>query len=280
MRGHPGLIESIERLRAYTLLATVPYAAMWANAFLAEDREPTAALIVAAHALGVLLVLLVSDRIDLDRDGVRGLALWKFPMGEADRGSEIAIPIIALLSLVTFVGLLAASAWLGLCATLLLLIGLWHATRPRARKYALAEVLGPVGVLVAPMALVGAFAHSPLSSAEVGATALGSVLLGLVLLLCAIRDQPVDARRGWFTTAIRLGRPGARALAWAWIIAAVLLSAMGAGWGWWGWLVSAVVALAAATSGAAFVRGGYERAIAAWTIALWVAGVVFFVQAV
>jgi hypothetical protein len=274
------LIESIERLRGYALFASVPYSAMWANAFLVEDREPTAALIVAAHALGVLLVLLVSDRVDLDRGGSRGLALWKFPMGEADRGSEIALPVIALLALVTFAGLIAASVWLGLCATLLLLIGLWHATRARSRKYALVEVLGPVGVLIAPMALVGAFAHTPLGSADVGATALGAVLLGLVLLLCVTRDQPVDARRGWWTTATRLGRPGAGLLAWVWIIAAVLLSAMGAGWGWWAWPVSVVVALAAAVSGAAFVRGSYERLIAAWTIALWVAGVAFFVRAI
>ncbi|MGP1311019.1 MAG: hypothetical protein ACTS27_12555, partial [Phycisphaerales bacterium] len=130
-----------------------------------------------------------------------------------------------------------------------------------------------------PLALVGVFGHTTLDRHAVGATLLGSVLLGLTMLLCVTRDQPTDSLRGWRTTATKLGRAGAMRLAWAWIVTAVVLSALGAAWGWWGALVSVVVALAAAASGAASTRGAFERLVAIWTVALWVAGIAFFVRA-
>lgn len=275
VRGQAGLIEAIESLRAYALFASVPYAAMWSRALVVDGREPGASLLIVAHALGLLLVVLVSDRVDLDREGVRGLALWKFPTGESDRAGDLALPILAMLTLVAFVGLTIAHVWLGLSAIGLLAIGLWNATRARRSKYALVEIVAPVGALLAPMALVGVFAPGEIESRAAGATVLGAVLLGLVLLLCVTRDQPTDSLREWTTTATRLGRRGAGALAWAWIVVAVLLSAMGASWGWWGWLVSVTVALAAAASGAASARGAYERLVAVWTITFWIVSAAF-----
>lgn len=275
--GRSGLIETVESLRAYALFASVPYALLWSSSLVVDGREAEGTLLVVAHALGLLLVVLVSDRVDMDRDGVRGLALWRFPTGDADRAGDLALPILALLTLVAFVGLTLAHVWLGLSAIGLLAVALWNATRDRTRKYALVEVVAPAGALLAPMALVGVFAHGEITARGAGATVLGAAVLGLVLLVCVIRDQPMDALRGWSTTATRLGRRGAGALAWAWIVVAVLLSAMGASWGWWGWLVSAAAALGAAASGAAFARGAYERLVAMWTIVFWVvsAAVVF-----
>jgi hypothetical protein len=253
----------------------VPYALFWSSALVVDGREAEGTLFIVAHALGLLLVALVSDRVDTDRDGVRGLALWRFPTGDAERADDLALPILALLTLVAFVGLTLAHVWLGLSAIGLLAIALWNATRARRSKYALVEVIAPVGALLAPMALVGVFAPGEITAQAAGATVLGAAVLGLVLLLCVIRDQPLDALRGWSTTATRVGRRGAGALAWAWIVAVVLLSAMGASWGWWGWLVSAAAALGAAASGAAFARGAYERLVALWTIVFWVVSVAF-----
>lgn len=275
--GRAGLIETFESLRVYALFASVPYTALWSRALVVEGREPGAAMLIVAHALGLLLVVLVSDRVDTDRDGARGLALWRFPTGDAERAGDLALPVLALLTLVAFVGLTLAHVWLGLCAIGLLAIALWNATRGRTRKYALVEMVAPVGALLAPMALVGVFAPEEIAQRAVGATVLGAALLGLALLLCVTRDQPTDALRGWRTTATRLGRRGAGALAWAWIVVAVLLSAMGASWGWWGWGVSAAVALGAAASGAAFARGAYERLVAMWTIVFWVVSVALVV---
>jgi hypothetical protein len=275
MSGRAGLIETVESLRAYALFASVPYALFWSSALVVDGREAEGTLFIVAHALGLLLVALVSDRVDTDRDGVRGLALWRFPTGDAERADDLALPILALLTLVAFVGLTLAHVWLGLSAIGLLAIALWNATRARRSKYALVEVIAPVGALLAPMALVGVFAPGEITAQAAGATVLGAAVLGLVLLLCVIRDQPLDALRGWSTTATRVGRRGAGALAWAWIVAVVLLSAMGASWGWWGWLVSAAAALGAAASGAAFARGAYERLVALWTIVFWVVSVAF-----
>jgi len=279
MRGRAGLIETAESLRAYALFASVPYAAMWSRALLVEGREPAAALLIAAHGLGVMTVALVSDRADLERDGVRGVALWRFPTGEREGANAAWLPALVVLTALVFGGLIASAPALGWCATALLLIGLWHATRARAKKYAMVEALAPAAALLAPMAVVGVLAHGTLTPAAVGATTLGSVLLGLALLLCVVRDQPLDATRGWATTATRLGRRRACALAWMWIVAAVVLSAMGAAWGWRGWIVSAAVALAAAASGQAFARAAYERLVAVWTTTLWAVSAAFLLGA-
>lgn len=267
----------------YTLFASVPYTALWSRSLLVEGREPHAALFAAAHALGVWTIVLASDRADADEDeGSRSVALWRFPLGESEGASSaaaVAFPVLALLTIGALTGLIASSPWLGACAAALFVIGLLHATRPRVRKLILVELLAPAGVLLAPMALVGAFAATPLPQAAVGATLLGAVLLGLALLLCAMRDAPSDALRGRRTTPTRLGRRTAGMLAVAWVACAVTLSIFGASWGWWGWPVPLAVALGAFATGGALARGAYERLVAVWTLVFWITSAAFFVQA-
>ena len=280
------MIETFERLRLYALFVSVPYALLWSHALVDDAPGAASALFVATHALGVLLLLLCADRADEQRTGRRTLALWRFPLGERDHANSVALPVLALLTLVSGVALIIAAPALGFASVFVLAIGLWQATRDTRRKLVLVELLAPLGVLILPMLLLSVFgpASDPIDPAAravaIGATLLGATLLGLTLLMCQLRDLPTDALTGVRTTATNLGRRGATRLAWVWIVAAVMLSAMGASWGWWGWVVSASVALAGLASGPAFARGAWERAVIVWTLALWIAGLAFLAQAI
>ncbi|MBL0926751.1 MAG: hypothetical protein IBJ11_03745 [Phycisphaerales bacterium] len=113
-------------------------------------------------------------------------------------------------------------------------IRLWSAGRP-------AGVAEAVGKVVSEMEQATSLAQA---AGVLPATLLGSIVLGVFVLLCLVRDETADRAAGLKTVAVALGRAAATAYVFVFLLGAVLLSAWGVGVTHWHWAVAATVAAA------------------------------------
>ncbi|TVQ60898.1 MAG: hypothetical protein EA379_07380 [Phycisphaerales bacterium] len=277
-------------LRLDMLFFSVPYAFVWARALGASTDGLAASgpLILGAHAALLLLALLLSDTREAEAGREPRLMLWRdrFVL-DADAQSG-GVPVLALIASVLTLVLLVVDPAAGLYMILGAAVLLWHGTRAMRRKYVLIELAAPALVLAVPGLLVATrllsrardmyvgemddvaapTAHALAAQAAVhpvlGASLLGAVALGLFVMLCLLRDAPMDESEGVGSVAAAVGRPGARALAWVWAVAAVLLASMGAGWQWWGWGVAAALGVGSMGVASCLASGAYGRAVSVW----------------
>lgn len=278
----------IASIRWGALLFSVPYSALWAMALIDDGRDASAILLVVVHAAGLLWGLAWSDKVDVARGLLpRAGALQPSSLLGADPGGA-AMSILGFMALAPALVLVVID-WRAGAAMLAMLVGLGlYATARRRRKLALAEILLPLIVLIAPALILGegprwtlpalpddAAQPPPPEGAVMGelfgapilaATSLGAVILGLIILLAMLRDRLRDRADGLRTTVSRMGENGGAVLAAMWLVVPVLLASMGAGWGWWSWIVPALVGVVGAWSAGAMAHADWRAAALRWAV--------------
>ena len=286
------MLRAARTLRLDALFFSVPYTFVWARALggASDGLAASGPLILGAHASLLLLALILSDRREVERGREARLSLRRDRFTIDPEVQSGAIPVLALIAGVLTLVLLVADPLAGLVTLIGAAALLWHAVRPLARKYTAIEAIAPVVLLGVPGLLVwcrlttraasarngaegaesiaspGIDAYAVQASAQptLGATLLGAACLGLYLLLCLLRDAPIDRAEGVRTIATGLTDSGVRAVVWAWSLAVVLLAAMGAGWQWWGWGVSAAFGVEAMCVVALAASRSHDRAVTWW----------------
>jgi 1,4-dihydroxy-2-naphthoate octaprenyltransferase len=276
--NHP-IHGGVSSIRWGALLFSVPYTTLWARALIDDGREAQAILLLVAHASALLWGMAFSDKVDVARGlSPRAGALERRSLLSADPLAP-AVAILGFAALIPALVLVVIDWRVG-AAVLVMAVGLaLYATARRARKLVLAEVLLPLIILIAPALVIGegprwTFVTDPsappppegaivpqlFSPALLAATALGAVILGLVILLSFLRDRPRDLADRLRTTAVRAGLNATAALAALWLVVIVTLASMGAGWGWWHWSVPALAGVVGAWGAGAMAKGDWRAA--------------------
>jgi len=181
--------------------------------------------------------------------------------------AHLAVLIIALSMVQLFVAPLLALGSVVVLALIAVLTREAGANTARWR-YRFAEVIWPVALLLAPMALIAGRGRAALLAAQeqgdalaieqlsgaimsdggIVATCLGSLLLCAFVILCLVRDRVHDASDGMRTIATSLGRDGAVAALFLVLIGAIVLVNWSASGGAWAWHIPAVLAIGAMIS--------------------------------
>jgi hypothetical protein len=228
------MIRTVETLRLYALLYSVPLALVWAL------RLPpwTGAPLAAGLALLSLYYLTLSARTDVraGRTPRLGLAVDR---EELDRETLEAAPaVFAVGAIVMGLVLLVAEPLQGALMLALVAAAAWRARLPVRDRHFLIEYAAPGAVLIAPATLLRA--GDQIAPHVYAATWLTAATLGLAILLCLVRDRGEDRALAARTTATRLTRDGARALATVWIVAIPTLAMYGSVGDWWAWLATLI----------------------------------------
>jgi len=263
-----GIFERIGTLRLWMLFFTLPYAWLWTQASPAGDVHGTGGLLtVLNHSLLMLFYFCCADLGQARAGRMLRLQPWRsFELPDPDvletTRAHLAVLIVAVSFVQMFVAPLIAVGSLVVLALIFVLTREMGARSMRSR-YRFAEVIWPVALLLAPMALLAGRGHAALrsameqsdtlalqelsgtliSDAGVAATGLGALLLCAFVVLCLVRDRVHDASDGARTIATSLGRDGAVAALFFALFAAVILSNVFAAGGAWSWHVPAVLAI-------------------------------------
>lgn len=245
------LVTLLESTRLYMLVLTLPGALLWMGV-----ESSGGVLMVIAHSLLVLFYCLTLDRKRLAAGADRLFtlnpdkgAVW-FEL--VDRAHGLVGVVLGVVSIV----LLVAELWAGvvaLAAAVLIVLMVGTPGRGSLRwRLRLAEFLWPGAALLGPALLIRAYAIGRkeqagpeaqvalMSDATLGATVLGSIVLGVYILLTLMRDEGRHRGEGLRTTATSLGYAGATATLVAWLLVLGALAPGGVAEGWWSWEVAAV----------------------------------------
>jgi len=223
------MLRTIETLRLYALLFSVPLGLVWAMALPIWHGVP---LVAGFALLSLYYATLAADRdVRAGRNPRLGLSVDR---EELDRDTLEAAPLVfGLGTLVMGVALLVAAPLYGLILLALLGAAAWRAGLPARDKHFLIEYAAPGALVIIPATLLRA--GGSLSEAAYAGAWLTALTLALAIMLCLVRDRAADDAAGARTTAARLGPIGSTALATVWTVALPTLSMLGTAWGWWGW---------------------------------------------
>jgi 4-hydroxybenzoate polyprenyltransferase len=130
-----------------------------------------------------------------------------------------------------------------------------------------AEVLWPALMLVVPMILIGAMRKTAMPPAAAPVTMVFALLLSVYVLLCEIRDLPLDAGQGMRTAATMVGRNVGTLMVFLGFAAVILVSTRAASMGYWHWTAPGVVALAALVCTWSLPSRNEDAAPALWMLA-------------
>lgn len=316
MPGMHTLFRAAGKLRWPWLVYTLPPVVMWAKAF-----PYFGALIVLGHSMLVLLFGVLCDMEAMrarreirlavlgPRTRLAPVTLW--PMAGFLVLAVIAVIVLTAISFaVCGLASLQAAALMfaGLVGVLLsgtIARRIGPTSSPGTWRRRMSEVIAPALTLFVPMLALRTIAQgnqvfamsAPASGDQpqtlpelidprtISATLLWSVVMGVFMLVCQIRDEaddrsgllptkpPRPASADWRTTAHVLGVPVASVVAILWAGLATVLACMGTAHHHWGWITSAAIALGAMVGAWCGGAGRIGRAALTLTIAAAVAGV-------
>ena len=252
------MFRVIETLRLYALLLTAPVTFIWARAM----GWPEGQLLIATHACLIVFALLYSAAEDVRNAHNPRLCLASdredFDRGLLEFGPKILGIVLALLLVVLF--------FVDTSMALLLIVGAVAATHDARtnirRKNILIEIAAPALLLAGPSALL--YVRGSIGDAAFGASLLSAVMLGLVILLCLVRDREQDEAIHAQTTATRAGGLGSMIVVAIWALVATALASIGASAEWWGAWPTLVVSWTLIISIAALAskRAGWATGVA------------------
>ena len=282
-----GTIPSMRRLmallqstRVYLALFTVPPAAMWIAAGDAGESGLGAAgpLLLVAHTLLVLVHATGFDSATMAAGGSPRLALsrdedlfWPEVSSVMRWLAAAATVVVALLMVVSRpMGAVVVLVALGL------VMGLTGGATGASRRFRLmfAEVLWPALMLIVPMMIVGALRTTAMVPGAVSVTMVFALALSVYVVLCEVRDQPLDAGQGVRTLATVAGRSVATVLLFLALAASILVATRAATMEYWHWSAPGVVALASLVCIWSLPSRNEDAAPAMWMLAAGYAALV------
>jgi len=275
------LLALVQSTRLYLAMFTVPPALLWIAPTdgVESGLGGAAPLLLLAHTLLVIvhatafdsatLIAGGSPRFALSRDedlydpGISGVTRWI---------ASAAVVVLAVLLLIA----LRPVASILVFASLGLVTMLTGGVSSGSRRYRLmfAEVLWPALMLIVPMILFGAMRKAPLPPGAVPVTIVFALLVSVYVLLCEIRDQPLDAGQGMRTAITMVGRGVGTLLVFLGFAAAILVATRAASMGYWHWTAPGVVALAALVCTWSLPSRNEDAAPALWMLACGYAALV------
>ena len=203
----------------------LPYALLWSD--VAGSGGVLAALLVVALLLFYFACL---DELHVQRLDETRLGFVR-QRGRVDpEHATIAKYLFGALAKLIAIVLLFTQFWAGFVGLIVLTL-IWISslgTRRWQVKTLWAEILIPLCAIMLPIILIGFFASGLLTPADRLATVVGTAMLAGYLLLCAMRDEPVDRGDGLVTTPTLLGRMRSGLLFFAIAAVATTLTIRGA----------------------------------------------------
>lgn len=244
------LLALVQSTRVSLALFTVPPAMLWISSVDGVESGLGAAgpLILLAHTLLVIAHATTFDGASVAAGGSPRFALsrdedlfWPEVSGVTRWVAASATAVIAVLLVVPRV-----SAALLVAVALVLVMVLTGGVTAASRRYRLmfAEVLWPALMLIVPMVLVGGLRSSPMPVGAAAVTMVFALMLSMYVVLCQVRDQPLDAGQGMRTLATVAGRGVVTMLVFLGFGATILVATRAASMGSWHWSAAGVVALA------------------------------------
>ncbi|MEM9082085.1 MAG: hypothetical protein AAGB34_00705 [Planctomycetota bacterium] len=259
-------------LRFPLILATVPYALVWAA--LPGVNAP----LVLISFFSVVVFVLAGIDLKLADDGLPPrLAVapdrdWfrPGPLRTARGVAAVMAAVCAFLALIAaqvylFLAILVPMALTGVMTFAFFLVG-----KPYRPRFDWAEFLWGVALVVFPALAISLQSSVGLQAPGVWVVVLAFASVASGLLMIELRDAAIDQTDGIVTTAVRIGRPAASALIVAFVILATVVAVLGSVEGWWHPVVAAISAIAAIT--AVYTLG--ERADSLSVSGWWLAQVI------
>lgn len=274
------LLALVQSTRVYLALFTVPPAAMWIAAVDGEATGLGAAgpLLVVAHTLLVIVHATGFDSATVMGGGSPRLALFRdedlfsAEVSGATRWlAAIATVVVALLMLVA-----KPTAAITVVVALGLVMALTGGATGRSKRFRLmfAEVLWPALMLIVPMMIVGSLRSEPMVPGAAPVTLVFALALSVYVVLCEVRDQPLDAGQGMRTLATLAGRSVTTVLLFLGFAAAILVATRAATMDYWHWSAPGVLALSALVCIWSLPSRNEDAAPAMWMLAAGYAALV------
>lgn len=271
--GMRRLLAFLQSTRLYLALFTVPPAVMWVGSVdgLETGLRGMGGLVVVAHTLLVLVHATGFDSATAGSGGSPRFALsrdedlfWPEVSSVTRWVCAAAVAVLAVLMAIPK----PSAAVVTVVALVLVLVMTGGATRGSRRfRLMFAEVLWPSLMLIVPMVVVGGLRSTPMPAGATAVTAVFALLLSMYVVLCEIRDQPLDAGQGMRTMATVAGRGVATVLLFLGFGAAILVGTRAATLAYWHWSAPGVMALAALVCMWSMPSRNEDAAPAMWMLA-------------
>lgn len=278
------LLDRLAAIRAGLLLYLLVPAVLW---IVGVSGSPSGGSVYGAILLtGGLVALALLHAILFDRRTVLGgtpARLRHLRETTEESGDFADQAMLALSGLVVLASLLLLAVSVSAALLLLIVLGcVWLFTRGltmRSRRWRLifVEVIWPLAMLIAPMMIVGGVlleGDEGLDARSVHGTALFGLGLAAFLLLCMLRDQPLDVSEGVRTAVTQLGRSGGVVLLFIVLSTAVLVGIRGVDADLWHWSVGTIVAIGGMATLLLVALDDEGDASCLWTVTMALSGVI------
>jgi hypothetical protein len=274
------LLALVQSTRVFLALFTVPPAMLWIASSDGVESGLGAAgpLLLLAHTLLVIVHASSFDSASMAAGGSPRFALsrdedlyWPEVSSVTRWVAAAATAVIAVLLVVP-----RLSAAVMVALALVLVMALTGGATAASRRYRLmfAEVLWPALMLIVPMVVVNGLRSTPMPAGATAVTVVFALMLSMYVVLCEVRDQPLDAGQGMRTLATVAGRGVVTMLVFLGFGATILVATRAASMGSWHWSAAGVVALASLVCIWSLPSRNEDGAPAIWMLATGYAALV------